>query len=331
MTLLIEPGSPSAYAAQKLDDALLWWRGELGALQREVGGILAPGIDPTAWAGFGTNGDPRSAGGTAAFWEIGWGSLPGGTVLIPPPNRDTSVQNTWFGLHEDPRVFASIGRPASMALGAWTQLPDQTALTITDLLDQGYAVSRTMGAAAPRGTFDASRIRADVSGLWFVFLMFGAFSAGAPRWSRHLRPYRDQLAGVPEDGRAGKLIWTIATECAQGQHVGRPGDHDRVVWTVERTWQKIEAARWIDLAMGGDGSFYDLHGDADWGWAQAVITRRAYGYDLAGIGEPDRGYTYRPSALPLTSKLLIGTAGVVVAGMLWNRRESIRRLRHDGR
>jgi len=320
--------SPQSYAQRKLTAALRLWRGPLGALQRGYGVRAAPYIDPAAWAGFGTNNDPASPGGSARFWELGWAGIEGGPVSSPPPSS-VGPDNTWWRLHDNARVIALLGRPATMAEGGWRQIEDQTAVGIVGLLDHGYSVVAGIDERLrPDVGEGREALSATAGGLWFTALCFMGWSAGTSRAVALVDRYADALAAWPEDGRWGLLLWLYALAAARGEYdTATRESHANPAYTLVRTWQKLEAGRVISVASGGDGSFFSLHARADWAWVSAVLTRAAYGGD-AVTAQPSVTFRYDAetprwkAALAASVLALVLAIGGTYARRRWRARPS---------
>lgn len=323
--------SPQSYARRKLPTALRLWRGPLGALQRGYGVRVAPGIDPAAWAGFGTNNDPTSPGGSARFWELGWAGIEGGPTSSPPPS-DVGPDNTWWALHDNARVLALLGRPATMREGGWRQLEDQTAVGIVALLDHGYAVVESIDARI-RPEIGAGReaFPATAGGLWFTALCFLGWSAGTSRAAAVVNRYADALASWPEDGRWGLLLWLYALAAARGEYdAAERESHANPVYSLVRTWQKLEAGRAIAEASGTSEAFFSLHARADWSWISAVLTRAAYG-GPAVTGGPSSGFRYDAETPRWKAVVAISAASIALAaGGIFVRRRMLARRRAEG-
>lgn len=323
--------SPQSYAQRKLTVAMRLWRGPLGALQRGYGVRAAPYVDPAAWAGFGTNNDPASPGGSARFWELGWAGIEGGPVSVPPPSS-AGPDNTWWRLRDNARVVALLGRQATMAEGGWRQLEDQTAVGIVGLLDHGYAVVEAIDERLrPDVGEGREALSATAGGLWFTALCFMGWSAGTGRAAALVDRYADALAAWPEDGRWGLLLWLYARAAARGEYDGAAREsHENPVYTLVRTWQKLEAGRAISVASGGDGSFFSPHARADWPWVSAVLTRAAYG-GAAVAAQPSSPFRYDAETKRWKAVVAVSVVAVALAvGGAYARRRVLARRAAGG-
>lgn len=319
------PRTPDQYAAEKIGAAMTLWNGELGASQRRLGGILASGIAPEAWAGFGTNGSPNDQGGTAAFWEYGWAGISGGSVRVSGPSCDRSTENNWCDYYNDHRVVYALNRSATLAPGGWRQIDDQTAIGIVSILEHGYSVVRMLDERIrPSGdysqTYASTHVDSQAHSLFFVFLAFAGWSAGSPRAARQVNHYADALAGVPENGRVGMLLWLYARDAIAGAWSIGQADYSNPFYTLVRTWQKIAAAGLIATRSGSNTSFFDLNGAADWHWVQSVITVWAYGLSASEVvRSANSNWKYDPPsspALKTAAKVVIAVVALSLSALL---------------
>lgn len=298
--------SPTQYVESHRAQAQRLWRGELGEWQRSFGRRLAPAIPPVAWAGFGTNGDPNSPGGGAAFWEMGWAGITGGTTSLTPPSTDRSTENDYYDLHNDPRVVAVLGRPASMAPGGWRSLPDQTAVGIVSLIDHGRGTSQRLDERIrPARVGSPSEISSSAGSPWFTFLAFAGWSAGDGRAASHINQYADELAGVPEEYRPSALYYFVARDAASGGQMGPAGSHNNRAYTILRTWQKLASAGDLEPS-----SYFGLHGSTDWQWVESALTAAALGGALPTGAVP--GWS-APKNYAKKAAIVLGLAAVLIA------------------
>lgn len=180
--------TPSGYAADYLSMLRGRYAGELGRLVREWGPRVLPGVPATAILGFTAIGRQRENTGEGnppanrIFHEIGYFQTPAGPASGPAPNPDPAAPyNHWGSLGRGELVRELLGRPATMAAGAWREaIPDQVAVGLADLRAERARLERLLLAAGlPTPTRQGSPLD--------VALAFMAFSAGPASAASALR------------------------------------------------------------------------------------------------------------------------------------------------
>lgn len=271
-------GNPTAWGASKLSLLKSWLPGAKhpaiwAAISRMVP-VVFPGAEPTAFMGFCANGESLTANTTDSvakqyFHEMGIFGTEGGARGGAVPNPDIHAKfngqpqpNHWTPLHNNPDVRALLGgRNATMVDGAWKKAcDDQCAIGLVNLRNQSRGIFRRFPSIAP--TTEGS--------IWFVAMGFMSWSAGPGNTIKHLKPYIDQLAAVPEKQRWGKFMQLVAA----GNPTGRR--HANAAYSCARTAQKLEAGRLLQEFLGPVCSaWYDLQVD-DQAGLYAKIAKLGY-------------------------------------------------------
>lgn len=267
---------PANYETRKLSETQRRWQGELGQLVRRWASGPLPGVPPEAIMGFASNGSQTEDVGltpaSAGFHELGWFGIEGGTTARPAPNSDTSKPNSWYRLHNDPRVVAMLGRNATMTpwptSGQVAQIPvpDQVAVGLANVADDIERMRRSV----PEGVRPASP-----SSLWAVALGFMGWSTGTPGATRHIRRYADALARVPEAERWPAFIRIVAAD----RSLPRTRQHSNPAYAVLRTQQKLRVGRGLARANGSDLAWYGPIDEA----AEDVIGRWVGDGDVSSL------------------------------------------------
>jgi len=303
---------PSRYESSKLSETTRRWNGDLGRRVREWSPQVLPGVPPEAIMGFASNGsangDPGLTPAHADFHEIGYFGIEGGPYNIPAPNRNTSQPNSWYRLHNDPRVRQMLGRDATMV--PWPVRNEGTSQASADIpIDDQIAIGLANVAddiRRMRGSVPAEVRPSSESSLWAVALGFMGWSAGTGASSGHIRRYAAQLAGVPESERWPTLLRLVAAD----RSLPRTSRHNNPAWTVLRTQQKLRVARGLAISLGRDASWYavdDGAEDAIARWVDAQTPAAEYTGSIMAVGE---------DGIPLTPILIVlgalSIAGVVI-------------------
>jgi hypothetical protein len=267
---------PANYETRKLSETQRRWQGELGQLVRRWASGPLPGVPLEAIMGFASNGsqneDLALTSASAGFHELGWFGTEGGTDRLPAPNTDTSKPNSWYPLHNDPRVVAMLGRNATMTpwpvsgTSAQIPVPDQVAIGLANVADNIARMARRV----PEGVRPSS-----LSSLWAVALGFMGWSAGNGGATSHVRRYADALARVPEAERWPAMIRLVAAD----RSLPRDRRHSNPAYSVIRTQQKLRVGRGLARANGSDLAWYGPIDEA----AEDVIGRWVGDGDVSSL------------------------------------------------
>lgn len=251
--------------------------------------------------GFASNG--TQTGDTALtpsrieFHELGYFGVEGGPSSLPAPNANTTQPNSWYRLHNDPRVRRMLGdRDATMTpwptSGQSASIPvdDQIAIGLANVADDIEAMRRSVPGNIRPST---------ASSLWAVALGFMGWSAGVAGATSHLRRYAEQLAQVPEDQRWVALLRLVAadpTSAASGSN------HRSPAHTVNRTQQKLRVGRGLSAAIGGPTAWFQIDDGAE-----DAIARRLDGQDLTyRLVLTETTFSLLPAAIVAVSMLIAG-------------------------
>lgn len=283
---------PSTYERGKLSTTRARWNGRLGELLRQWMPRVAPGVPPEAHMGFASNGAANEDVGLtprhAAFHELGYFGVEGGPYDLPAPNTvaTRAAPNSWYRLHNDPRVVGLLGRPATMtpwpthpAQGnstATADIPidDQVAIGIVNLIEARDGMRRLPASIAPR----------DPASLWATALSYMGWSNGVGGASRHIARYERQLAAVPESQRWLALVRAVAADTSSGSGP----TYNYPSYSVLRTQQKVRVGHGLAQAIGGNVAWFGAFDDA----AEDVIARRASSTPVAQtVARPAPGAT----------------------------------------
>lgn len=241
------PGNlPASWARGKQSKMQRWASGEVGSRLRAFAPQVFPGVPPGVWYGFMANGgeneDTATAAGHAPFHELGMFGITGGRWDLPAPNTDTSVGNDWYRYRADPRVRAMLGRDACMEPGCWRGdrggIADQIAVGLVNMRDK-----------ANGGSLPASIRPTNPLSPWGIAASSASWSAGGGGFARHLAPYVDRIAQVPDVAVDRFIAWgrMLADDLRAGRVVsGQAGKHSNPAHTYIRTRQKLAASSAVD-------------------------------------------------------------------------------------
>lgn len=274
------PGNlPASWARGKQSKMQRWASGEVGSRLRAFAPQVFPGVPPGVWYGFMANGgeneDTALAARHARFHELGMFGTTAGPWNVPAPNTDTSAENDWNRYHADPRVRAMLGRDACMEPGCWRGdrggIADQVAVGLVSMRDKANARS-----------LPASIRPANPLSPWGILASSASWSAGAPRFARHLSPYAERLAQVPDVASDRFVAWgrMLADDLRAGRVPVGPGgaDHDNPAHTYIRTRQKLAASSAVDPQAA---AFFAWDRYPDLEALDTVLGHAALGHDVS--------------------------------------------------
>lgn len=274
--------TPDAFAAGYAAPMRARWSAPIGLAIRRFTPVVFPGAPPEATLGFTTEAgtvnpagdDTATDGSHNSFHEIGYFQTEAGPASGPAPNPDPAAPyNNWGRLAASPLVVRLLGRPATMAEGAWAGAPDdQAAVGMASLLGHARAVAARLPAAlAP----------ASDGSLWTAVLAYMGFGAGDGGASATLNRYAARLAAVDEPARWGALIAAVLDDARARGPLGAAGVHGNPAYDALRVWEKLATGRMLAGATGGDVGWF------------------ATGYDPAGEAAAQRGVQNAAYARPV--------------------------------
>lgn len=202
-----------------------------------------PGTTALQWAGFMSNGSGNEDTCVVRgqqFHEIGYFGITAGPCTTPyAPNTEPRPENNWLDYYQDPRVKALLGRDACMTRDCWKEsnggFSDQCAVGLVSMLaKQGQFARRVPENIKPQ----------QLASQWSLACTFACWSAGVEGIVRHVRPFADRLAAIPEADRWNGFRRLVAEGIANGSvPVGTRKSHrTNPAYTILRTQQKIAAA-----------------------------------------------------------------------------------------
>lgn len=276
--------------------------GEFGRLARSYWPRVIPGgLWPAALgfsAGAGTNENTGTSPDHADFAEVGAYGVPAGPWNLTPANSNTSELNTWYALHNDPRVRDMLGRDACMTANCWREdrggLADQSAIGIVQLADHRTAMHRAL---------DARIVPRIPGGPWDIAVMFWGWSAGVRGASTHINRYANALAEFNERERMLGFGALLGFLYANGHRFGTPLTHDNTAYGWNRTWQKLRAGA---ILLDDPSQLLGVGMEPATVWAETAAAVAAQNGNIALAGEAPRS--------PQSDALAWLGGGVAVAG-----------------
>lgn len=317
---------PSVYASDKAEKLAAWWGNDVGAWKRAM---WAKRFRLPSFAAFGfcSNGDIGENTGLAqdhaAFSEITEWGISAGPWDMPAPNRDTSVENNYYRLHDSARVYSMLGRNACMVADCWRPenggLPDTnaigtctledhmngTALRLAPQLRPTWASPYQMDLFCLGWSAGNSRAAAQLGNVHRVVERGGAFAvvdslglqlvsvpdaaAAAQVASGATARWADEFGAVPEQDRLAWIGRRYATAAYAGVPIlGAPYTYDNVWHGWTRVQQKKLACAYLAQRVEGTGSLWlqGYESAAEREWIETVNALAAGGIDPRTVVGP---------------------------------------------
>lgn len=256
---------PWVWAREKRAKAERYSRGDVATWTRRARDVIAPGVPVSLFLGFAMNGDTnenttgwvrgdaveraeaartgrRPLGGDTSqrFHELGAFGVPGGDAGSEAPNA-TGGNDAWVTLATDRQVREVLARAGKTGAGEWRSVPDQCAIGLANLREDGASVGRNVGVLKSWGDgWDA----------WRVVVSFAGWSAGPGGTSGHLRKRLAALQGVAPRERFAAWGEELLREGVPRDARARSHGWDWYTWT--RTAQKLAGAELCAELLGED-------------------------------------------------------------------------------
>jgi hypothetical protein len=184
------------------------------------------------------------------FHAVGLFGPPAGRTATAPDPNPRGLDNAWGRLHDDSRVRAALGRNASMSPGGWRALPDQVAVGLVNLLEDGYATQRLL---------PTSISTRDISSPWFAAAAFAGWSSGPGGAAPRFRRFEGNLARAGLDSRWTAYVKSLVDDYAAGRITSHDAcTHGNAAFSAVRTAQKLQAGKALAERTGGNVGWFDV-------------------------------------------------------------------------
>lgn len=256
---------PWVWAKEKRAKAERYVRGDVGVWTRRARDVIAPRVPVSLFLGFAMNGDTsenttgwvrgdaaeraeaartgrRPLGGDLSqrFHELGAYGVPGGDVGGVAPNT-VGGDDAWITLATDRQAREVLSRDGKTGPGEWRSVPDQCAIGLANLREDGASVGRNVAVLKSWG---------DAWDAWRVPVTFAGWSAGPGGTSGHLRKRLAALQGVELRERFAAWGEELLREGVPSDARARSHAWDWYTWV--RTAQKLAGAELCAELLGED-------------------------------------------------------------------------------